>query len=172
MGTAAPTILERKRYRYRGMEFWPEAGLVHLEDRDSGEYTVLVRREALLRARAINDTVHHYPHASERDEMHRLVSDLIDCVREAKRQGDPSDPEVAMYKAREVKRARRARVLMPDGRPAPADAVFDWPPVAVLSAPVPDLDRAGVHPERPLPDRLIVPNVPDHRNRPAPDFGR
>ena len=155
MANDGAVILERKRYSYRGMDFWPESGLIHLEDQSTGEYTVVTRRDTLLRAKAINDTIHYYPHASERNEQHKLVSELIECVRAAKAQGDPDDKTVAAYKAREIRRARRSKLV----------GAGDTPPARVLGAPVPLLDSGGIHPAYPIDDRLLHPNIPSHRER-------
>lgn len=102
-----------RTFHYKGMNFWAEGGLIHMEDKNNGEYSVVTRKDCLLRAKAINDTIQYYPHASERDEQHRLVQDLIECVRQAKDQGDPTDPEIFKQKLKEIKRS--SSILLPGG---------------------------------------------------------
>jgi len=100
-------------YVYKNTRFWPESGMIWIEDTNTGEAQAITRKQALLRAKSINDMINFYPHASERDEQHKLVSDLIECVRKAKEQGDPTDPEVIKQKVAEAKRTSRAKILLP-----------------------------------------------------------
>lgn len=104
-----------RRYSFRGLQFWAELGLVRLEDQKDGSYFVITRREALLRAQAINEEISHSSYASERSELQNLVQNMIECVKEAKTQGDPMDMEVRQSKSKEIKRARSAKLLLPSG---------------------------------------------------------
>ena len=105
------------KVKYKRLMIWAEKGFVRMEDQDTGEFITITRRDALLRAKAINDgLVDKWP--SERVEGQRLVSGLIDVIKEAKVQGDPMDPVVMEEMIREVNRSKRAgsgNIILPSG---------------------------------------------------------
>lgn len=125
MADPKPGQRPRGFYRYGHQEFWPERGLVHIEDQRDGSYVSLSAAEAFARAISFNQEVKAaaadtsltdrvmYP--DERAEILKMVVDLMACVKEARRQGDPTDPEVS----RSVARANRpCQVLLgPDAKP-------------------------------------------------------
>jgi len=92
--------------QYRNLRIWAERGLVRVEDARDGSCETLSVRDALLRAKAINDlvaeglartrnrTTDAMFHTSEIQEMQKLVEDVIAACKQAKEQGEPSDPKV------------------------------------------------------------------------------
>lgn len=109
-----------RRYRFRDMEFWAENGMVMLEDRNTGEFIAVTRRDMILRAMAFNDEINKIPWGDEREEMHSIVQSLADVIREAKHQGDPSDPKVVEDRVKEIKRNRKNKVIMMPGDDKPS----------------------------------------------------
>jgi hypothetical protein len=97
------------RQRYREQEFWAEGGMICIEKRDTGAFRVLTRAEAAARAIALNQELKYmddYP--SDRKELSDCVVALCEAVKEAKRQGDPTKPEVARQI---LKQARKATMI-------------------------------------------------------------
>lgn len=89
----------RKRiFKYRRQEFWAENGLCHVVDCHTGEYSCVSVADFLHRARAFNKAAYRGRHdkrwADERDELTRMVQDMIVCCQQARKQGDPFDPKV------------------------------------------------------------------------------
>jgi hypothetical protein len=98
---AAPRIWANTRqhgFRYRRQDFFAENGLIHVIDKDTGHYSCVSVGEFLRRARAFNKAAWRGRHdkrwTDERDELSRMVQDMIVCCEQAKRQGDPFDPTV------------------------------------------------------------------------------
>jgi hypothetical protein len=108
----------RRVFRYRRQEFWAEGGLCHVVDKDTGQYSPVSVREFLHRARAFSreaDRLRDQKRwADERDELTKMVADMVVCAQQARAQGDPFDPGAL----RQLGEARRpARILVP-GRDA------------------------------------------------------
>lgn len=97
------------KYKFKDQRFWAEGGLVCIEDQRNGEYKVITRAEAAARAIAFNAELQNYSYPSERDELCRCVCNLCEAVKEAKRQGDPTDPEVRRSR---IKDAKKASILL------------------------------------------------------------
>ncbi len=98
---APPRIWSSTRqhvFKYRWQEFFAENGLIHVIDARTGQYSCVSRVEFLQRARGFNAEARRMAArkmwADERDEMTRMVQDMIVCVQRAERQGDPFDPKV------------------------------------------------------------------------------
>jgi hypothetical protein len=94
-----------KCYTYRGLKFYAQNGFVCLHDEETGEYFVLTRREFLERAAALSEEVKQLrvmmatnPSkkwlASDRADLQTGVEMMLAAAREAKEQGDRTDPEV------------------------------------------------------------------------------
>jgi hypothetical protein len=101
-----PKPQEGKHYRFRNQEFFAVEGMVVLEDANDGSIKGLTVRTALKRAEALNAQVKVMNYRDERDEVMRCVENLIECIKEAKLQGDPTDPEICLKKVREQRRSR------------------------------------------------------------------
>lgn len=111
-------------FKYRRQEFFAENGLVHVIDCHTGEYSCVSRVEFLQRARAFNKEARRMAAkkmwADERDELTRMVQDMIVCVQQAQAQGDPFDPKVMRQM---VVHHRPGRVSVPN-----PEAVAAMPP--------------------------------------------
>lgn len=93
-----------KRSRFRDQEFWPEGGMICLENRNTGNFKVLARAEAAARAIALNEEMQYITYPDERDELLKCICELAEAVKEAKRQGDPTDPEVRRQRIKDNKK--------------------------------------------------------------------
>ncbi len=92
-------------HRFKDQLLWAEEGMVCIEDQRDGDFKVLSRAEAAARAIAFNEEVRYMnAHPSDRDEMLRMVVALASCVKEAKTQGDPENPEVRKHKIKAAKK--------------------------------------------------------------------
>lgn len=88
------------RYHFKNQEFWAQRGLIHIEDQRDGDYKVLSRAEAAARAISLNAQMPYLEYPDERKELCDAVCGLAECVKLAKKQGDPHDPEAAKQVAR------------------------------------------------------------------------
>lgn len=103
-------------YRFKAQRFWAENGLVCIEDQISGSFKALTRAEAAARAVALNAELPYMQYPSERDELCNCVVNLCEAVKEAKRQGDPTDPNV---RRQLVKDQRKVSMLIEGHNPIP-----------------------------------------------------
>lgn len=94
-----------KCYTYRGLKFYAQNGFVCLHDEETGEFFVLTRREFLERAAALSQEVKQLRQmmainpskkwlAGDRTDLQNGIDMMIAAAREAKEQGDRTDPEV------------------------------------------------------------------------------
>jgi hypothetical protein len=94
-----------KCYTYRGLKFYAQNGFVCLHDEQTGEFFVLTRREFLERAAALSQEVKQLRHmmtvnpskkwlAADRADLQQGIDTMIAAAKEAKEQGDRTDPEV------------------------------------------------------------------------------
>lgn len=97
------------RYKFRRQEFWAEGGVVCIEDQDTGNFKAITRAEAAARAICFNGELPYMDFPSEKYELSQCVVNLCEAIKEAKRQGDPTDPEV---RKQLVKDKRKVSVLM------------------------------------------------------------
>ncbi len=104
-----------KRCKFRDLEFWAENGFVRLEDQQTGDYFTITRDEAFARAKAIAEEINSIKWPNEQYETVTMVQEMCDVIKEAEEQGDPTDPAVMEYMGKEVKRSRRAKILLPGG---------------------------------------------------------
>jgi hypothetical protein len=96
---------EGKHYKHDDLEFWPEDGLIYIEDRRNGDYNVVSCNDFAQRARAINGEAKRAKYPSDRDNLNDWVLKMHECWKEAKTQGDPMDPEIAKQRYKERRKA-------------------------------------------------------------------
>lgn len=111
-----------KCYTYRGLKFYAQNGFVCLHDEENGDFFVLTRREFLQRAQALSDEAQRLREmgainpskaawlSEDRVQLIRAIESMVECTKEAKEQGDRTDPEVDAWflKHRPTKRSRIA----------------------------------------------------------------
>lgn len=106
---------EGKHYRFDELEFWAEDGLIFIQDHRDGSVKADTRADFVKRARAVNNEAEReYKRGKYPDEHKRLVDCVInmrDAWNEAKDQGDPADPEIAIQKYREYRRSQGAVLI-------------------------------------------------------------
>ena len=90
---------------FRKQRFWAEDGVICLENQDSGEFKAISRAEAAARAIALNAELQYIDFPDERRELSNCVIALCAAVKEAKRQGDPTDPEVVKDRIKSLRKA-------------------------------------------------------------------
>ena len=94
-----------KCYTFRDLKFYAENGFICLHDESTGEFYVLTRREFLQRAQALSDEARRMRQvsaenpaktwvASDRVELVQAIENMVACTREAKEQGDRTNPAV------------------------------------------------------------------------------
>lgn len=92
------------RHRFRNQVFWAEGGMVCIERQDTGDFRCLTRAEAAARAIALNGELAYVEYPDEREELSRCVVALAEAVKEAKRQGDPTDPAVRRERLKSMRK--------------------------------------------------------------------
>jgi predicted RNA-binding protein with PUA-like domain len=111
-------MTEHNKYRY-----WAERGMIHWEHIDTGDYGNQSVRTTLVRLRGIQDMLKNaVPDSHEsgpkmyyHDEVESLqswIEEMVELIREAQRQGMPSDASAV----RAMKRRRKKTVVMPGTR--------------------------------------------------------
>jgi hypothetical protein len=94
-----------KCYTYRGLKFYAQNGFVCLHDEQTGEFFVLTRREFLERATALSAEAKQLREmmvknpgkrwlSHDRMDLQQGVDMMVECARDAKNQGDRTDPKV------------------------------------------------------------------------------
>ena len=113
-----------KCYTFRGLKFYAQNGFVCLHDEDTGEFFVLTRKEFLQRAQALSDEAARLRHvaaenpgqaawmSADRSELILAVENMIACTREAKEQGDRTNPTVDEW-FRKHRPHKRSRIALP-----------------------------------------------------------
>lgn len=113
-----------KCYTYRGLKFYAQNGFVCLHDESTGEFFVLTRREFLSRAQALSDEARRMREmgamnpskaawlSEDRMDLLQAIENMIACTREAKDQGDRTDPEVDAW-FRKHRPFKRSRLVVP-----------------------------------------------------------
>ena len=100
-----------KCYTYRGLKFYAQNGFVCLHDEDTGEFFGLTRREFLERAQALGleakrlrtmavENPDNKWMPQDRTDLQDGVEMMIAAAKEAKEQGDRTDPTVDAWFAR------------------------------------------------------------------------
>ncbi len=116
---AIPLINQGDVVNFNQHRYWAERGMVHWEDRDTGDYGTQSVRITLQRLRGINDMVKNSledVHSSgqklfysdEVDRHMRWIEQMVELLKRAQAQGMPSDASAV----RDAKR-RRKTVCMP-----------------------------------------------------------
>lgn len=99
MSSAMPK--EGKRYRYMDQLFWARNGLIQIEDQRDGSHKTVSMKEFAKRAFDLNRQISHMAYSSERVELERGLNDAMECLKEARAQGDPMNPAVAHQVAKD-----------------------------------------------------------------------
>jgi hypothetical protein len=86
--------------------------MVCIENRNTGDFKVITRAEAAARAIALNQELKYMDYPDERTELCNCVVNLCEAVKEAKRQGDPTDPAVRRDR---LKSMRKVSMVKHDG---------------------------------------------------------
>jgi len=99
----------QKRDRY-----WAENGLVHHEDRDTGEYESLSVREFLERLNAINQMIRGDRQVGKQigidvDRQQKFIEEGVALAQKAREQGMPTDKDAVKDRLRR----RKKTVVMP-----------------------------------------------------------
>jgi hypothetical protein len=99
---------EGTRFEHDQIVFWAENGLIYVEDHRDGSFNAITVKDALKRAavltvearrvaariRASANTSGNRVAAEDRAKLLTCVENLITACRQARAQGDPSDPKV------------------------------------------------------------------------------
>lgn len=113
-----------KCYTYRGLKFYAQNGFVCLHDESTGEFFVLTRKEFLQRAQALSDEAARMRTlaaenplqaawmSADRSELILAIENMVACTREAKEQGDRTDPQVDAW-FRKHRPHKRSRIALP-----------------------------------------------------------
>lgn len=99
-----------KRYKFRNFEFWAHFGKIALLDTENIDPNLpemdsvkfLSPKEFLQRAMAVHALIAD----THRAEGKKLLDDALECVKEAKRQGDISDYKVYLDKVEKYGRPK------------------------------------------------------------------
>lgn len=92
---------EGKHKIFDNIEFWAEEGLIFIEDRSSGDCNVVTCKDFVKRAVVIHDEAKRAWFKDDRDRLNDCVINMYEVWKEAKTQGDPSDPKIALQKLKE-----------------------------------------------------------------------
>jgi hypothetical protein len=113
-----------KCYTFRGLKFYAQNGFICLHDEDTGEFFVLTRKEFLQRAQALSDEAARMRTlaaenplqapwmSADRAELIQAIESMVACTREAKEQGDRTDPLVDEW-FRKHRPSKRSRIALP-----------------------------------------------------------
>jgi hypothetical protein len=111
-----------KCYTFRGLKFYAKNGCVCLHDEDDGSFFVLTVKEFLERAAALSDEAKRLRQlmaanpdrkwlVQDRLELQQAIDNMVECCKEAKNQGDRSDPAVAAWFAKH-RPTRRSKISL------------------------------------------------------------
>lgn len=115
-----------KVYRFRGLRFYAKNGFICMHDEDDGSFIVLTRREFLERASALSDESARLRHmaaqypakaawlSADRADIQFGIDQMVECTKEAKEQGDRTDPAVDAWFLKH-RPARRSKVSLASG---------------------------------------------------------
>lgn len=99
--------------RYKNLRFWPERGLIHVEDSRNNSYKSMSIREALFRVQALNDMVkastQETDYYDEITAQQSFIEDILRIVKVAQEQGSPDDPSAV----RDLARRRPTSIVVP-----------------------------------------------------------
>lgn len=114
---ASMPFREGRRYRFRNQEFRAVNGRIWIEDQTNGNFKSLSAPEFTARAISFNEGLKlkwHCFYEDERTEMSRCVCAMVECINDARNQGDPSDMNTMSQVAREN---RPIQALITNGGP-------------------------------------------------------
>lgn len=89
-----------KVYKYQGLRFWAEGGIVKILDTRDGTITNIAATVWHNRAKAIGDEGDHCNYSDERQEHYDCANAMRACAAEARYQGDPTDASFEEYRVR------------------------------------------------------------------------
>lgn len=144
-----PNSATGKQFRYRSRitgdvtEFYAELGMIRIHfcgKRGTAEYVTVTRRDFLLRAQAVNDSLRVPQPADERKDQERLVATMLTVAKAAGDQGDPL--------------SRRSVVNMLRNGPPRSSRVLS--PGPTWETPFPEAARAPTH-KPPVPLDVVAP---------------
>lgn len=83
-----------RHYRFRAREFWAQDGFIRVlaHDKEPPEEADCHTKDFLERALQINREISRISYGDERSEFQNLVENMIECAKEAGRQGALDDP--------------------------------------------------------------------------------
>lgn len=116
------TVTVGKCYTFRGLKFYAKNGCVCLHDEDDGSFFVLTVKEFLERAAALSDEAKRLRElmatnqdrkwmVQDRLELQQAIDNMVECCKEAKNQGDRSEPAVAAWFSRH-RPTRRSKISL------------------------------------------------------------
>ena len=125
-----------KHYNFRDQEFWACNGLIYIIDYrdgipDDNRFKIETRAEFATRAIMLNEMARGWKWHDERHEFNKAVENMVAVVKEAKRQGDPTDPETAKKLAWENRKMIFVMNYNPGSRSKlilPGDARYKFDP--------------------------------------------
>ncbi len=120
---AIPLVNQGDVVNFNQHRYWAEMGMIHWEDRDTGNYGSQSVRVTLQRLRGINDMVQNSLedvhtsglklfYADEVERHQRWIEEMVGLVTRAQEQGMSTDPSAV----RDAKRRRKKTVCMPGTR--------------------------------------------------------
>lgn len=91
-------------------KYWAEGGLVRIVDERTGEYESLSTGQFQEHIRAFVAALKRMPNGSAKTQLARNIEKWLECLEEAKNQGDPTIPQVR----REILREKgNGRIVVP-----------------------------------------------------------
>lgn len=115
--------VSHRHFVYKDLEWWAENGLIYMEDHKDNDFHAVTVRDALERAaaltverRRIDARARSSSHASgnrvaaeDRAQLQTAIEGLIEACKDARKQGDPSDPKVI----EDLRKQRKKNILIP-----------------------------------------------------------
>lgn len=102
-----------KVVNYEQLKVWAERGLICIEDARDNSFVQLSVKDALLRIRAINDTLQQAKKIGmkerTRDAQQKFVERMLPIIKQAQEQGMPTDASAV----RDLNRRRKKQVVVP-----------------------------------------------------------
>ena len=102
---------------FNNMRWWAQGGLIHWENQDTGAFGSLTVRDALQRAKALNDMLGNtrgdpgLAGYADQLQMHRdYIDGMVELCEEAQRQGRPDDPR---HLKQLIEQRRNGRIVVP-----------------------------------------------------------
>jgi hypothetical protein len=104
---AKPPVLrkEGQHYKFDDLEFWAEDGVICIVDARNGDINAVTCKEFVERAEVINREAKRATYASDQRRLNDCVLNMYEVWKEAKQQGDPTDPAVMRQRLKDRKRA-------------------------------------------------------------------